>query len=110
MAQESRLVDGNTLTLDIVAIRDQRAVIIEPTNVYENTPTSLQQGNKVKIQKYRPLSDVIKDEHGDNRCTRWMVHSKHQVPHFCRTPRHRPVRTSMSLCNQGHDQHAPYVH
>ena len=45
MAQESRLVDGNTLILDIVAIRDQRAVIIEPTIVYENTPTSLQQGN-----------------------------------------------------------------
>jgi hypothetical protein len=40
VAQESRLVDGNTLILDIVAIRDQRAVIIEPTIVYENTPTS----------------------------------------------------------------------
>ena len=66
VAQESRLVDGNTLILDIVAIRDQRAVIIEPTIVYENTPTSLQKGNKVKIQKYRPLSDVIKDEHGDD--------------------------------------------
>ena len=66
VAQESRLVDGNTLILDIVAIRDQRAVIIEPTIVYENTPTSLQQGNKVKIRKYRPLSDVIKDEHGDD--------------------------------------------
>jgi hypothetical protein len=60
VAQESRLVDGNTLILDIVAIRDQRAVIIEPTIVYENTPTSLQQGNKVKIQKYRPLSDAYR--------------------------------------------------
>ena len=31
VAQESRLVNGNTLILDIVAIRDQRAIIIEPT-------------------------------------------------------------------------------
>jgi predicted nuclease of restriction endonuclease-like RecB superfamily len=42
VAQEPRLVDvdGNTLIPDIVAIRDQRAVIIDPMIVYENTPTS----------------------------------------------------------------------
>jgi hypothetical protein len=42
VAQEPRLVDvdGNTLIPDIVAIRDQRAVIIDPTIVYENTPLS----------------------------------------------------------------------
>ena len=42
VAQEPTLVDvdGNTLIPDIVAIRDQRAVIIDPTIVYENTPTS----------------------------------------------------------------------
>ena len=40
VAQESRLIDGNTLILDIVAIRDQRAVITDPTIVYEISLTS----------------------------------------------------------------------
>ena len=42
VAQEPRLVnvDGNTLIPDIVAIRDQRAVITDPTIVYEISLTS----------------------------------------------------------------------
>jgi hypothetical protein len=52
--------------LQVVFPAQAKATLVEPTIVYENTPTSLQQGNKVKIQKYRPLSDVIKDEHGDD--------------------------------------------
>jgi hypothetical protein len=42
VAQEPRLVDvdGNTLIPDTVAIRDQRAVMTDPTIVYEISLTS----------------------------------------------------------------------
>lgn len=66
VAQEPKLVnvDGNTIIPDIVAIRDQRAVVIDPTIVNKNSQISFQQANKVNIQKYQPLSDLIKDLYG----------------------------------------------
>lgn len=66
VSSEPRLqcANGNTLIPDLVGVKGKRAVLIDPTIVYENDDRSLQKANSVKIAKYKPLIDTIKTTFG----------------------------------------------
>ena len=52
--------DGKTFIPDIIAVNERKAVVIDPTIIYENSDNSLQSANKAKVQKYSPLNNEIK--------------------------------------------------
>jgi hypothetical protein len=56
--------DGKTFIPDIIAVKDRKAVVIDPTIIYENSDNSLQSANKAKVQKYSPLNNEIKTLYG----------------------------------------------
>ena len=56
--------DGKTFIRDIIVVKDRKAVVIDPTIIYENSDNSLQSANKAKVQKYSPLNNEIKTLYG----------------------------------------------
>ena len=63
---EPRLMgpQGNTLIPDMVAVKDRKATIIDPTVIYENNSTSLKIAYSEKIRKYSELADQIRQIYG----------------------------------------------
>ena len=66
MALEPKIksTDEKTVIPDIIAVKDRKAVVIDPTIIYENSDNSLQSANKAKVQKYSPLNNEIKTLYG----------------------------------------------
>ena len=63
---EPRLMgpQGDTLIPDMVAVKDRKATIIDPTVIYENNSTSVKIDNSEKIRKYSQLADQIRQIYG----------------------------------------------
>lgn len=70
VSNEPRIRDSSNQVWkpDLVLVRDRKAVVIDPTIVYE-AGHSLAQANKAKVDKYSPLSELIKTNYNVDEVT-----------------------------------------
>jgi hypothetical protein len=54
-------VEGKTYIPDLVFLRGERAIIVDPTVVWESNQNSLSDAAKSKVAKYRPILETVKN-------------------------------------------------
>ncbi|CAC5401990.1 unnamed protein product [Mytilus coruscus] len=66
---QMRDAEGKLWIPDIIAVKDGKAVLIDPTVVYESNGDALSRANQAKVRKYLHLVPVIKEQFGVTEVT-----------------------------------------